>query len=111
MVYHVLTIVVSRTYDFTGPGPGVYTFTPRKYFYIVDPVSREVILVKAASVPRVEVTIRGTLVIVDADPPDQAKKPVTKFQDIEIIGGTSEQHIQVMSAIRSAQDYIVRCNR
>ena len=109
-MHHELTVVVSRTYDFTVPGEGSYTFTPKNFFYIVDPVSREVKFVRAESVPAVSVTISGELVIKTASAPPP-KAPITKLQDIEIVGGTPGQHARVESASRAAQDYIVNCNR
>ena len=111
--HHVLIIVVSRTYDFTAPGPGLYTFTPKNLFYIVDSVSGEIRLARAASVPAISVRITGragNLVITDSDAraPVQAGQSVTKF---EFLGGTSEKHFQVVNAIRSAEEYIINCNR
>ena len=105
-------VVVSMTYDFTVPGEGLYTFTPNNFFYIVDPVSREVRFVRAQSVPVISVAISGGLVIKAVSAPDQPQKaPITKLQDIEIVGGTPDQHARVESASRSAQDYIANCNR
>jgi peptidyl-Lys metalloendopeptidase len=112
VMHHVLMIIiVSRTYDFTAPGAGTYTFTPKNFFYIVDPVSREVRLVRAASVPAVSVRISGKLVIVDAGEPAQAQEPVTKFQDIEFVGGTPEQHVRIADVVQHAEQYIDNCNR
>lgn len=103
---------MSRTYDFTVPGEGSYTFTPKNFFYVVDPVSREIKYVKAESVPAVSVTLSGELVIRKASTQDQPQNaPVTKLQDIEIVGGTPEQHARVENASREAQDYIFNCNR
>ena len=105
-----MTVVVSRSYDFTVPGEGLYTFTPKNFFYIVDPVSREVKFVRAESVPAVSVTITGKLVI-KVSTPDQPQQASTQHSDVEIVGGTPDQHARVLIAARWAQDYIVNCNR
>jgi hypothetical protein len=110
IIYRELTAVVSRSYDFTVPGEGLYTFTPKNFFYIVDPVSREVKFVKAESVPAVSVRITGKLVI-EVSPPVQPQQATTKHSEVEIVGGTPDQHARVLNAARSAQDYIVNCNR
>jgi hypothetical protein len=98
------------SYDFTVPGEGLYTFAPKNFFYIVDPVSREVRFVRAESVPIVSVLISGKLVI-NAGPAVRQKKATTKHQGVEIVGGTPDQHARVLNAVHSAQDYIVNCNR
>ncbi|KAF8723459.1 hypothetical protein AX14_009243 [Amanita brunnescens Koide BX004] len=108
--HNIIDQDLSRTYDFTAPGAGTYTFTPKNFFYIVDPVSREVRLVRAASVPAVSVRISGKLVIVDAGEPAQAQEPVTKFQDIEFVGGTPEQHVRIADVVQHAEQYIDNCN-
>jgi hypothetical protein len=87
----------------------LYTFTPKNFFYVVDPVSREVKFVRAESVPAVSVTITGKLVI-NVSPPVQPQQATTT-SDVEIVGGTPDQHARVLNAARSAQDYIVNCNR
>ena len=106
------------SYDFTVPGEGLYTFTPKNFFYIVDPVSREVRFVRAESVPTVSVSISGKLVI-NVSSAVRSKKATmsitaattTKPPDVEIVGGTPDQRVRVLNDVHSAQDYIVNCNR
>lgn len=108
-----MTVVVSRSYDFTVSGEGSYTFIPKNFFYIVDPVSRDIRLVclREESVPAVSVRISGLLVLPDVAAPVRTQKPVTMFQNVEFVGGTPDQHVHVLSAILSAQSYIHNCNR
>ena len=105
---------MSRSYDFTDCGEGSYTFTPKNFFYIVEPDSREVKLVclREKSVPAIPVKLSGLLKLVLPDvAPVRSEQPVTKFRNVEFVGGTYAQHIHVLGAIESAQDYIDKCNR
>ena len=104
---------MSGTYDFSATGPGrQYTFTPKNLFYIVDPTSKEVKLVKAATEPpAVPVKISEKFIITAPSAPVHAQKPIIKFQDIEFIGGSTEQHLEVARAIGLAREYIINCNR
>jgi len=101
-----LTATVSRTYDFSRPGAGSYNFTPNNFFYIVDPVSREIRLVIAERVPSVLVKISGTLVLADVGGDHEAEKDGKKSEGVVITGGTPEQRGQVENAVKAAEALI-----
>ncbi len=84
----------------------MYNFAPKNYFYIVDPVSREIRLVKAEKVPSVSVKISGTLVLADVKGGNEVERDGKKIEGVEITGGTPEQQAQVVCAVKAAEELI-----
>jgi hypothetical protein len=103
---------VSKIYDFTASGAGLYTFQPKDYFYLVDPHTKVASYVTTYQSPAPEhvVSISDTLVVkADEDTQDVegGGDAPGQVHGTQFLGPfTDAQKAEIGLAIQEANTYI-----
>ena len=93
-----LRLVVSKTYDFTTPGEGSYSFVPKNVFYVVDSNTKKINIIQADEVQTIPVHLSGKLVVA------RTETSLHK-RDIGFQGCSADEQTQITAAAQVAVDY------